>query len=348
MAELKAHEVEAWLGRLKTCPAVVLVYGPDRGLVSERAARLAALAGVALDDPFSTVRLDAQDLDREPGRLLVEAQTVSMFSPQRLLWVRGAGAQKTLAQDVKALATTPSPDAMVIVEAGDLKKGAPLRSAVEGAREALAVPCYGDDAKAVDALIDAELGEAGLSIDLDARTLLKASLGGDRMASRGELRKLALYAHGRQRIELADVRALTGDVSARSADDVIDAALSGDLAGFDSAFRRLGQSGQAAAQILPAGLRSIQALHQLRAGMEKDGTSAASAVAAARPPVFFGRRRLVEAALARWDVAGLTAVLDRLHAAVLQSRRRADLAASVAHQTLLQIAIESRRRSRRD
>ena len=52
-----------------------------------------------------------------------------------------------------------------------------------------------------------------------------ALLGGDRLASRSEIRKLALYARGKERIELADVLAVVSDASDLALDGVIDASL---------------------------------------------------------------------------------------------------------------------------
>ena len=72
---------------------------------------------------------------------------VSMFSGRRLLWVRNAQGQKALADDVKALCAAPSTDATILIEAGDLKKGLALRTAVEAAKTAIALPCYMDDAR---------------------------------------------------------------------------------------------------------------------------------------------------------------------------------------------------------
>ena len=48
---------------------------------------------------------------------------MSMFSARRLIWVRNAAAQKGLADAVKALCADPPRDAIVLIEAGDLKKG---------------------------------------------------------------------------------------------------------------------------------------------------------------------------------------------------------------------------------
>jgi DNA polymerase-3 subunit delta len=186
MAQKKAHEVEGWLKRPPEDVRIVLFYGPDRGLVSERARRFADWTGLSLDDPFSVVRLDAAEIDREPGRLLDEARALSMFSQRRLVWVRGASNQKGLADQVATLAADPPPDTFVLVEAGDLKKGAALRAAVEPAAAAMALPCYADEGRTLDALIDAEMQAVGVTITLEARQALRQSLGGDRLATRGD------------------------------------------------------------------------------------------------------------------------------------------------------------------
>lgn len=346
MAQVKAHEVDGWLARPRRETPIVLIYGPDRGLVSERARRFAESTGVALDDPFSVMRIDAAELDKEPGRLLDGANTIPMFAGRRLLWVRNAQGQKTLADDVKALCAAPPADTVVLIEAGDLKKGTGLRAVVESAGAAMALPCYADDARSVDSVIDDELTKAGLLIEPEARALLRRNLGGDRMASRGEVAKLALYALGTGSISIDDVRALTGDVSAVSVDEAVDSILDGNLQGFDAAFARQALGASQTYAVLSALQRQLQALQVMRIGMEKNGTNAASAVASARPPVFFSRRRLVEQALGRWSSRTLAGILAKLHDTVLQTRRRPDLAVALAHKTLLEVAVSARQASK--
>ena len=69
--------------------------------------------------------------------------------------------------------------------------------------------------------------EAKLTIAPDARAALVPLIGGDRQASRSEIRKLALYAHGKDRVELDDVLAVVADASALALDAVVDAAFAG-------------------------------------------------------------------------------------------------------------------------
>jgi DNA polymerase-3 subunit delta len=346
MAQKKAFEVDSWLSRPDPRFSIVLIYGPDRGLVSERARGFADKTGLPLDDPFTVVKLNAGETERDDGRLLGEARTVSMFSDRRLLWVRNAGAQKALAEDVKVLAAEPPRDAIVLIEAGDLKKGTPLRSVVEAADTAMALPCYPDENRDIDAVIDAELAKAGMTITLEARQILRRNLGGDRLASRGEVEKLILYAHGKGTIDLEDVRAMTGDVSGLSFDDAVDAMLEGQVGAFDAAFTRQCQSGAPPFLALAAAMRLLQSLQVMRAKMDAEGRNAASVVAGHKPPVFYARRKLVERTLERWTGEALARALERLQGAVLQTRRRPDLSTPLARQALLAIAAESARMGR--
>jgi DNA polymerase-3 subunit delta len=344
MAQKKAFEVDSWLAKPDPRVFLVLVYGPDRGLVSERARTFAQKTGLPLDDPFSVVRLEAGEADS--GRLADEARTVPMFSDRRLLWLRNAGPQKGLADDVKALLAEPPRDAIVLIEAGDLKKGAALRSIVEAADAAMALPCYADDGRDLDALIDRELARAGMTMTLEARQALRRNLGGDRLASVGEIEKLVLYALGKGEITFDDIRALSGDVSGQSFDDAVDAMLDGRVNDFDAAFTRQCQAGGQPFLALAGAMRQLQGLHAMRGNLDAGGRNAAAVVAAQKPPVFFARRKLVEKALERWNGRSLERALERLQAAVLHTRRRPDLAQPIARQALLGIAIESARLDR--
>lgn len=346
MAQKKSNEVDPWLARPDPGVRIVLVYGPDRGLVSERAKLFVKNAGLEADDPFSSIRLEAAELESAPGRLLEEANTVAMFAPQRLIWVKNAGAQKQLAEEIKAIAAAPPPDAVILIEAGDLKKGSALRTTVENAGPAMALPCYADEARAVDAIIEEILAREGLGIAQDARLALRANLGGDRLATRGEVEKLALYCRGSNEVTLEAVTLLTGDVSSLSVDQVVDSVLSGNAGAFDPAYSRFLASGNHPFLVLSAAMRQFQSLALMRGDMDASGKPASAAVSSARPPVFFSRRRLVETALQRWTTAALTRALDRLHATILLTRQRPELAIATARQALIALLVEAARAGR--
>jgi DNA polymerase III subunit delta len=338
MAEKKSHEVDPWLARKDRSAPIVLVFGPDRGLVVERGRRIASDSGLSLDDPFSVVRLDAAQVESQPGLLDEEASALSMFATRRLIWVRGAANGKALVDAVKRLSASPPRDTTILIEAGDLKKGVGLRAVAAGSASVVALPCYADDSRAISALIDQELAAAGKSISAPARESLMEALGGDRLASRSELGKLLLYCDSRDRIELDDVLASVSDVSGPTTDALVDAALSGKIADVEQEFSRSAASGTNPFQLLSATARQLQSLRMIRLAMDRDGKSAASAVAGARPPIFFSRQKQTEQALSLWREPEISTVLRAVQTAVLRTRQLPDLAESTARNTLFGIA----------
>jgi DNA polymerase-3 subunit delta len=250
---------------------------------------------------------------------------------------------KGIVDAIRVLTDEPPSDAILLIEAGDLKKGAPLRSLVESAPSAMALPCYADESRSLDAIIDATVSAAGMTIALDARQALKRNLGGDRLASRSEIEKLVLYAQGAPQITVDHVEALAGDASGPSVDAVIDAILLGRIEEFDAAFLKITAANQLV-PLLTSTLRQFQSLDLLRDQVENGGKTAAAAVASARPPVFFGRRDTMEKAVSRWSSQLIRRVLDRLQTVVLQSRERAGLSIPMVRQALLGLAVEGSRR----
>ena len=88
MTALKASDVDAFVARPDTARPVVLIYGPDSGLVSERAQAIVRVSVDNPDDPFSLVRIEGDDLSGNPLRLVEEANTIPLFGGRRAIWVK--------------------------------------------------------------------------------------------------------------------------------------------------------------------------------------------------------------------------------------------------------------------
>jgi DNA polymerase-3 subunit delta len=344
MAEVKSHEFDAFLKRKPLPVRLFLIYGPDRGLVSERAAAIASSSGVDLDDAFSVVKLDASEIGNQPGRLIDEMNAIGLFGGERLVWIRNAASEKGVADAIDILASQSPGASTLVIEAGDLKKGSALRKAVETTSKAVAIPCYADDGRALQALIDQELAAEGLRISPAARQRLVETIGGDRLASRNELRKLALYCRGRELIEEQDVEEIVGDASAISTDDAIDAILKGDKDGFLHAIQKIVSSKTPVFLVLQGCLRQFQLLELMRAEMDEKRAPAAQAMATLGRHLHFRRKPIVENALKTWASPAIRRETQRLQAAILQSRQRPALEDTIAMQTLLATVLQSARR----
>lgn len=342
MATVKASDAERTLANLGSQISVVLLYGPDAGLVNERGRHLAERTASDAQDPFQLVRLDGDLVASDPGRLADEVGTIAMFGGRRVIRIRAGS--KSLAPAVESALDAEAGDTLVIIEAGDLAKSAPLRSLCEKARNALAVPCYQDDARDLGQVIDGSFRTAGISVSRETRQWLVDSLGGDRLSTRAEIEKILLYAHGQDRIEIEDIQAVSSNVADLKTDMLVDAAFCGRMREADSTFHRLRAEGAAAHVLLGALIRHAVALLPHAVSVAQ-GDQPGRAVENWRG-LFFKRKSAAKAQLEIWEPTRLRAVIERLQGAVLETRRNTELTDVITSRAILDIARAARSKRR--
>src|ERR1700674_2986973 len=117
MVAVKAWEIDRFVARPDPGKPVVLVYGPDLGLVHERASALVRGAVADPRDPFALARIDGDVLAEEPERLVEEAHTVPLFGGRRAVWVKAESRNFTAAGE-RVLAAPPAADCRIVIEDG--------------------------------------------------------------------------------------------------------------------------------------------------------------------------------------------------------------------------------------
>jgi DNA polymerase-3 subunit delta len=341
LVALKGRDIDAFLARPDAGRPIILLYGSDAGLVRERADALLASAVDDPNDPFSLVRLDGDELAAEPSRLVDEAMTVPLFGGRRAIRVRAGS--RSFAAGVDTLADMPLKDCRIVIEAGELRPESPLRKACERAKTAVAIACYPDTERDLAKLIDDELRVSGLRIAPDARAVLTALLGGDRQASRNELRKLALYSHGQAEVTLDDVMTVVSDASELKLDPIVDSAFAGKPDLVESEFAKAMVAGTYPGVIIMAAQRQAAWLHK-SALVVAEGTPTSTLLESGYPRVHFSRKANIEIALRNFSPARLVAIIEQLATAAFDMRKQTALASAIAQRTLLAIAANARRR----
>ncbi|MDE1149036.1 MAG: DNA polymerase III subunit delta [Azospirillaceae bacterium] len=297
----------------------VLVYGPDSGLVRERAQMLCRAVVEDLQDPFRVSDLKADQISGDGARLNDEMAAMALTGGRRLVRVRDADESVTVAFQA-LLKDAPAGDTLAVVEGGDLSKSSKLRALFENSDKAAAIACYVEEEGELAGTITRILAEHRLAIDPDARDWLAANLVGDRAVARGEVDKLAIYMMGGTRVTLEDVRAVVGDSAALDMDEPALAAADGDLAVIDRALGRLFGEGTSPVPILRSAQRHFQRL-QMAVYHTTRGQTAQQAVKTLRPPVFFKMEAQITNQVRRWNLPNLALALDRLMDAEADCKR---------------------------
>jgi DNA polymerase-3 subunit delta len=290
LVKAKASDIRANLARLEQRFSAVLLYGRDEGMVRERGEILARQIVDDINDPFSTIRLDADEVKRDMALLADEMAAMSMMGGRRLVRLERApdGVTAAVASALEFLPQANEPGNFLLVTAGELAAGSKLRKFFEKSKTALAMPCYGDESQDVESLVRASLTGAGMTIEPAALSFLVGNLGGDRLATRGELDKLMLYMRGQEpaRITLEDVTACVGDSASMALGDIAAAVTGGDVRRLDLLFDRAETRTESPVAILRIVSRRMMQFHFV-CGLMEEGLACGEALNRLKPKLFF-------------------------------------------------------------
>jgi len=312
MTSISALRVASYVARPDPKSRAILCYGTDTGLIRENAAALSKALAATIGGTPEIIRLTEDDLESEPDRLAIEVQTVSMFSPQKIIRARVSG---RLIADLGQFAWGSVPEnTWVVIEAGNLKKDAKLRRVFEKDQHLLALPCHDSaDPASIAQLVRRELSDAGLGIDKDAESHLASLLGGDPGVAKSEISKLVTFAGGNARLSIEDVEAVVGDTSRATLDAAVDAIVGRDVGTALRQLERLQAEGIPVDVLLHSLGQHLLRLIRLRARMDA-GNSADAALRSFRPPVHFRRADKMKLQIRAWG-------RDDLRAALAQAAR---------------------------
>jgi DNA polymerase III subunit delta len=334
MVAVPSRDAERFVASPPEGVFLFLIHGSDAGMVRERALSVIGKRVDDRHDPFQFVELSGDAVSADPLTLLDEANTRALFGGRRAILVE-TGA-KSVIPAITSLISAPPVDCAVVLTAGALKKDAPLRKLVEGAKLGAGVECLPDTEQDIHALVDRSLLEANLVASPEARALLLAALGEDRLMSRAEIAKLILYMHGREHVEAVDVEAIVAHASSIASDRVVASAFAGDAgATLDAYFAQGGDAGA----LLFGALRYALALHRAKLAMEREGGRTDAGVTALYRAGFgFMHRALMEEQLRNWNAARLGALIELLREAQTRARANAASAQMEAERVLWRVA----------
>ncbi len=318
-----------------------LVFGSDAGLVRELGEKLVAALARDPDDPFQVTRLSGSDLEQDPARLYDAVNSISLTGDKPLVHIRnltrkGQAPLSALLQDKAA-----QPQGWIVAESTVLGNRDSLVKQAIKAPDAAAIACYQDSQASLDDLIGEILAPCGHTIAPDARRQLKSLLGADRLLSRREIEKLALYAGTEPReITIEDIEACIGDVSAFFVDQLCDAAACGESRRIPGLLARCQANGIEAAQILASFGNHFDRLLAIKLAAN-DQPISESMLKRMQPPVHFSRIQSFMKQLRRWNKRQLLSAIEIILNAEEQTRRTGAPATSLCERTVMQLSTRS-------
>jgi DNA polymerase III subunit delta len=316
------------LAAVATFKPVYLIHGDDHGRISERRARLRAIA----EAESGTGGVEVFEGDAATPEAVAMALNAMTFAMGRR-FVIVDGAERWKDADVEAqlgpsLAAMP-PDTTVAFfarEEGRTKASAKLTAAVKKAGgDVVAENML--KAKELPRWVVAEADRLGIRVEGAAAQALVAQVGDRQQRLLRELEKLALEHGPGATIGVEEVEGAAALSAERQVWGLVDALVARDGAAATRAFLQLRAQGEAIPRLVPLMARRVRDVLAIAARLEA-GESPAQVKAALRMPSWQADRRIKEARTT--DAAALRRALEELAELELATRGNSELADDTA------------------
>ena len=292
-----------------------LLYGPEPALTAQRRATLVRALLGADDDPFRLARLDGDAVRKDGAALVDEVAALSFGGGERV--VVATGVTDAASDPVIRAMEAAGDGARLVVTADALSAKSKIRKAFEEARDALALPCYPPEGRALldeaAAHLEASGGEAPSQ---EGRTALAGALEG---RTRGEALRLAeLLALWDGPVEEA-VAALAPPAGEAGWDEGIAAVMEGRARDLPPLMDRYEAQGASLAGLVRVLSNHLARLHRVQSAVEAGG-DLGKAMGALKPPLFFKLRDAFASQARRWPRRATEAAWSDLSALEAQMR----------------------------
>ncbi len=343
--KLPAYKSEGFVKNPDLNLGLILIYGPNQGAVRSFAKTLSKKSLGKDADELQCITLSESDFSETPSCLHDEAKEVSMFGDKKVIMLSRENG-RLMDKPVCSYLENMEQQVLVIIEAGSLKPALKIRKSVEAHKNAMALPCYEDDARVLEAMIRQKLSAQSLRIDMQGLTFLKEHLGMDRGVSEQELEKLILYMGGSEKsepkmIRHEDIEACLGDTGSASLDKLVDAIALGDIEAADKTGTTLLEMGMGAEAFFILTRRHFCNLHLCLGQMKKMPREEALRYSF-RPLLHFKRKPKIERQLTLWTQPKIETALKILTQAEAQTRRQSPLTQTLWQTTMLRLSRAAR------
>lgn len=327
--------IEAIARRWPSDIRIVLLHGADAAASADHAGQIARQFADP-GNPVAVETLSGATVAADPAALVAAAGAMSLFGDRTLIRIDGLDDAGLAA--IAGLLEAP-PGNPVVAVAGVLKKTSKVLTLAEKSKCIAALVSYEPAPRDAFRLVS-ELGTRfGVKPSRAAAAALFEAAGGDRALMRSEVEKLALYLDGSvdapRTAEIDDITAIGVDVRDADQFELVSAVAGGRPAQACQLLGRLG--GLPGIVTLRAVERRLTLLLGLR-GVVDGGASPATAVEAARPPIFWKEKEAIAAELGLWSTAALVRGLAELLAAERAIKLAGSLGETLADTAILALA----------
>ena len=229
-----------------------------------------------------------------------------------------------------------SQDIYLIFFSNVLDKKSKLRIFFEKEKELVCIPCYLDNERDLASIAQLELKNKNITLSRETINLLIDKSNSDRNNLRNEIEKIAAYAHGKDKIEIEEIKSLINFSGEHKSDILVNECLSGNISQYKKIMSEIYFT--AINQILLLRILSNK-IHRLLSIKEQSNEleNVDSLLNSCRPPIFWKEKPTVKKQLLIWKLNDLKRILYDINNTELLCKKNPHISNSIFFKFFLEI-----------
>ena len=288
--------------------------GPDTGLTDQRVKTLCKSFSIDINNPFNVSKIDQNELEKNPTKLLDESLTYSLGSEIRFVFLKiyTETLHPSVVNSIKDLVSYfPLKDTKVIISARNLSLALPIVKHINNNVFCNTIVSYQKSAKSLQAEIINVLSKEEIKITDDALKLLETNLGDNQLNTKRALDNIISFVYPRKTIDYEDITKIISNSSLIEVDKTVFSVFTGNHLETANSIELLNSSGVSTLEIIRVFLKWSITL-KVACDIYKKTKSIDIAIKDSTPYVFWKVRPKFEESIRRCVNLDLNGIIDRL------------------------------------
>ncbi len=288
--------------------------GPDSGLTNQRVETLCKTLRIDNKNPFNVSRIDQNELEKNPTRLLDESLTYSLDTEKRFVFLKiySENIPTSVIKSIKDLISQfPLKDTKVIISARNLSLSLPLVRQINDNVYCNTIVSYQKSARSLQAEITYVFSQEGIKITDDALKLLESNLGDNQLSTKKALDNIISFVYPRKTISYEDIIKIIPNSKLIEVDETFFSVFTGNHVETANSIELLNSSGVSTLEIIRVFLKWSITL-KVACDIYKKTKSIDIAIKESTPYLFWKVRPKFEESIRKCVNLNLNSIIDRL------------------------------------
>ena len=288
--------------------------GPDSGLTDQRVKTLCKTLRIDNYNPFNVSRIDQNELEKNPTKLLDESLTYSLNTEKRFVFLKiySENVPTSVVKSIKDLISHfPLKDTKVIISARNLSLTLPLVKHINDNVFCNTVVSYQKNARSLQTEIIYVFSQEGIKITDDALKLLESNLGDNQLNTKKTLDNIISFVYPRKTIDYEDIIKITPNSKLIEINQTVFSVFTGNYEETSNSIELLNSSGVSTLEIIRVFLKWSITL-RVACDIYKKTKSIDIAIKESTPYVFWKVRPKFEESIRKCVNLNLNSIIDRL------------------------------------